>query len=157
MKNQDNKTVLIALDYDSTSKFVSESGYLLGKGMGADIILLHVISEPIVYSTAYLTYMNMGPLPLNNHDGPQKVAQKFLDKSKDHLGDINVRTIIEKGDFAETILRTAASNHASVIVMGSHNHRWIENLLVGTVTQNVLKNSKIPVFIVPTKKHEQEP
>lgn len=146
------KTVLIALDYDPTAQFVSESGYLLGKSMGAEVVLLHVITEPVAYTTAYLNYMDLGPLQLDHHDGPKKAAQLFLNKSKEHLGDLNIQILVRKGDFADTILETAISLDADVIVMGSHSHRWLEDLLLGSVTESVLKQSKIPLFIVPTQK-----
>jgi nucleotide-binding universal stress UspA family protein len=147
------KTVVIALDYDGTSQFVAEAGYLLGKRMGAEIVLLHVVTTPVVYTTGYLTYMEMGPIQLNHHDGPKKAAQLFLNKSKEHLGDVTIKTLVKEGEFAETILNAATSLKADVIVMGSHSQRWLENLLLGSVTENVLKNSNIPLYIVPVKKH----
>jgi nucleotide-binding universal stress UspA family protein len=38
------------------------------------------------------------------------------------------------------------------IVMGSHSLKWLENLVIGSVTEKVLHYTTIPVFIVPTKK-----
>ena len=40
------KKVLIALDYDKTSKKVAAAGYTMAKAMNAEVILLHVISDP---------------------------------------------------------------------------------------------------------------
>jgi nucleotide-binding universal stress UspA family protein len=44
--------------------------------------------------------------------------------------------------------------NASIIVMGSHSHKWIENVLLGSVTEKVLRHTTIPLFIIPTKKSQ---
>ena len=45
MKTFKMKKVLIALDYDPTAQKVAETGFSLAKTMGAEVILLHVISD----------------------------------------------------------------------------------------------------------------
>ena len=45
------KKVLIALDYDPTAKKVAEVGFEFAKAMGAEVVLLHVISDPVYYSS----------------------------------------------------------------------------------------------------------
>lgn len=156
------KKVLIALDYDPTAKKVAELGYSFAKSMDADVILLHIISDPVYYSTtAYSPILGltdpieMEPQLLPGVDGLKNAAQIFLDKIKQHLGDEHIQTLLKEGDFAETILKTAKSLHADVIVMGSHSHKWLENILMGSVTQEVLRNTSLPLFIIPTKKSDK--
>jgi nucleotide-binding universal stress UspA family protein len=152
------KKVLIALDYDPTSQKVAEKGFALAKTMGAEVILLHVITDPIYYASPEyspimgFTGMNMAPLQLDNIDGLKKASIHFLEKAKKHLGDENIQTLVKEGDFAESILKTAKENHSDVIVMGSHSHKWLEKIVMGSVTENVLNHTTIPLFIVPTKK-----
>jgi nucleotide-binding universal stress UspA family protein len=62
--------------------------------------------------------------------------------------------MIAEGDLAETILKTAKHIHADVIVMGSHSKRWLEQILLGSITETVLRSTSIPLFIIPTKKRE---
>ena len=59
------KKILIALDYDPTSQKVAETGFSLAKTMGAEVILMHVMSVPVDYSSmeysprlGYTGYMN---------------------------------------------------------------------------------------------------
>ena len=40
----------------------------------------------------------------------------------------------------------------SVIVAGSHRRSGLEKILTGSVTEKLLHDSKIPLFIIPTKK-----
>ena len=79
----------------------------------------------------------------------------FLDKIKKHLGDNAIQTLIKEGDFADLILKSAEELHVDIIVIGTHSRRWLEEILMGSVTENVLHHSKIPLFIVPTHKSKK--
>lgn len=152
--------VLIALDYDPTAQKVAEAGFSMAKAMGAAVVLLHVISDPVYYSSAeyspimgFSGYMEMDPIQLESVDGLKKASQNYLDKSKHHLGDDTIQTLVKEGDFADSILKTAKSIHADMIVLGSHSRKWLENMVMGSVTEKVLHHTSIPLLIIPTKKH----
>ena len=154
------KKILIALDYDPTAQKVAEAGYALAKAMGVEVILLHVIADPEYYSlTQYNTimgftgYMDIGPMQLDMIAGLKKASQNFLDKSKEHLADHSIKTLVKEGEFADTIIETAKEVHADVIVMGSHSRRWLEKIVMGSVTEKVIEHTAIPIFIIPTRKH----
>ena len=79
------KKVLIALDYDPTAQKVAEAGFSLAKTMGAEVILLHVISDPVYYSSTeyspimgFTGFMNMDPLQLDSVEGLKKHLSIFL-------------------------------------------------------------------------------
>ena len=156
MENK-KKKVLIAIDYNPTAKKVAEEGYALAKAMHAEVTLLHVVADPAYYSSTefspimgFTGYMDVGQLQLTN-ESLKKASHHFLDKSKSHLGDGSIKTLVSEGDFAETILKTAKDLHADIIVVGSHSRRWLDEVLMGSVTEKVLHHSIIPLFIIPTK------
>lgn len=159
MKTIKMKKVLIALDYDPTAQKVAEVGFSLAKTMGAEIILLHVISDPLQYvSDKHFTVMGFAgykdtvPLIINGMDELKKESQRFLDKSKQHLGDKNIKTLVKEGNLAESILTTAKELHSDLIIIGSHSRRWMEKIILGSVAEKVLQHTTIPLFIIPTKK-----
>jgi len=155
------KKVLIALDYDPTAQKVAEQGYSLAKAMGAEVILMHVVTDPTYYtSTEYSPIMGFGgymdvaqlyPVPT---EGLKSASQHFLEKTKHHLKDDTIETTVQEGDIAESILKTAKATHADIIVMGSHSRKWLENIVIGSVARDVLNQTKIPLYIIPTKKHD---
>jgi nucleotide-binding universal stress UspA family protein len=160
MKTIKMKKVLIALDYDPTAQKVAEVGFSLAKTMDAEIILLHVISDPKYYvSEEHITIMGFAGYPkisqlqLNSVDELKMVSQHFLDRSKQHLGDETIQTLVKDGDYAESIIRTAEDLHVDIIIMGSHGRKWLEKIIIGSVTEKVLSHTSIPLFIIPTKKH----
>jgi nucleotide-binding universal stress UspA family protein len=161
MKTQKIKKVLIALDYDRTALKVAETGYAMAKAMDAEVTLLHVMSDPVYYaSTQYAPISGLtdsrgvDPLQFDDDDRLKKVSQYFLEKIKNQLGDSTIQTDLEDGDFADTILMKAKGLDIDILVMGSHSHRWLEDLVLGSVTSKVIRNTSVPVFIVPTKKRD---
>jgi nucleotide-binding universal stress UspA family protein len=152
------KKVLIALDFDPTAQKVAEGGFMLSKAMCAETILLHVIADDIYYSsleysplTGFSGFSNTDFSMMASSEGITKASQYFLDKTRNHLRDETIQTIIEKGDFAEAILRTAKDIKADLIVMGSHSRRWLDQILMGSVTEKVLHHTTIPLLIIPTR------
>lgn len=145
------------MDYSHTSQKVAEAGYVLAKSLHAEVILLHVIAEPIYYSsTEYSSIMGftgyMDPTePQLTHNGLITASQQFLEKAKSHLGDNTIKIKVGEGDFAETILKTAKELHVDMIVLGTHSRRWLDEIIMGSVTEKVLHQSTLPLFIIPTK------
>ena len=152
MKTIKIQKVLIAMDYDETSQKVAEVGFSMAKAMNAETILLHVISEQPVY---YSTYTYMRELRVDILGDLKKSTQEFLDKTKKHLGDDSIKTILKEGEIAETILNTAKELKVDVIVMGSHSRKWLENIILGSEAEDVLKKTTIPLFIIPTRKQAE--
>ena len=154
------KKVLIALDYDPTAQKIAEAGYAFAKAMNAQVILLHVIADPEYYSLTeyspimgFTGYMDMNPSQLDIIKGLKKSSHEFLDKTKNYLDDDTIETHVREGDFAESILATAKALHVHIIVIGSHSRRWLEKILMGSVTEKVLSLSTVPLLIIPTKKN----
>lgn len=153
------KKVLIALDYDPTAEKVLKTGFSLAKAMGAEVILLHVTSDPAYYCSSeypaimgFNGYMDMGSPESVSVEELKKASHNFLDQSKNHLGDKSIQILVKEGNFADAILTTAKELNVEFIVMGSHSRRWLEEILLGSVTEKVLHQTTIPLFIIPTKK-----
>jgi nucleotide-binding universal stress UspA family protein len=153
------KKVLIALDYDTTAQKVADTGFALAKAMKAEIVLLHVIAAATYYSsleyspiTGFAGYIDMTNSQLNSVEGLKSATETYLDKLKNHLGDKTAKTVIKEGDSADSILAAAKEYHCDIIVMGSHSRNWLANIVMGSVTEKVLRHTSIPMFIIPVKK-----
>jgi nucleotide-binding universal stress UspA family protein len=153
------KKVLIALDYEESANKVASEGYALAHNLGAEVVLLHVVNDPVYYSALeYSPIIGYGGME-TRADYQQitevdlvRASNFFLDKMKNHLGEENIaETITEEGDFPEAILDVAHRIKADLIVLGSHSRRGLEKILVGSITDKVLNSSNIPLFIVPVK------
>lgn len=161
MKTNKIKKVLIALDYNPTAQKVAEIGYAFAASMNAEITLLHIISDPVYYSSTeyspimgFTGLMDIGAVRFETVEDLKKASQHFLDKTKKHLKDESILTLVKEGEFAESILNAAKKIHADVIVMGSHSRGWLENMLIGSVSEKVLSLTTLPLLIIPTKKEK---
>lgn len=149
--------VLVALDYNPTAQKVAEVGYSIAKAMGADCMLIHILSSPIIY-----TSVNYDPImgfsgfeALENYQLNSELLSKsafnYLEKVKKHLGDSNIEIVVKDGEFDFEIIKAATSYKADLIVMGSHSQQWLEKILIGSTTEGIIQNSTIPTVVVPTK------
>jgi len=84
----------------------------------------------------------------------KKAEDKLKKEGMDKLNkvtkeiDINTKIILKIGKPFLEILKTAEEEYVSLIVMGSHGMGKIEELLVGSITENVIRHSKVPVLII---------
>lgn len=149
---------MVALDYNPSAQKVAETGHKLAIAMNARTILLHVISDATYYS--YLNYSpimgfagfsGMDAMKTDTFGELKKAAKTFLIKTKQHLGDEKIETVVSNGDFGEAILKTATKLNVDIIVMGTHSRRGLEKILMGSVAEKVLSHSSIPLFIIPTR------
>ncbi len=80
-------------------------------------------------------------------------TEKRLEGIKKELegAGFDVRIAVDFGMPSKVIIKTAASEKAGLIVMGSQGRGAVMNALLGSTAENVLKRSDIPVLIVPPR------
>ncbi|PIT77075.1 universal stress protein [Limnohabitans sp. G3-2] len=61
---------------------------------------------------------------------------------------IDAKTVSKIGHAGETISKVADSGKFDLLVMGSHGHGTLGNLVMGSVATQVLAHSKVPVLLV---------
>ena len=61
---------------------------------------------------------------------------------------IDAKTVAKVGHAGETISKTADSGKFDLVVMGSHGHGTLGNLVMGSVATQVLAHCKVPVLLV---------
>lgn len=146
------KKILIVLDYDPAALKVSDVGFKLAKDKEAEVILLHVIINLITYS---LTYLKMQPLKFESIEDLKKISHNFTLKSKRHLGENMIQSIVKEGEFATSIFNSAEEMAVDVIVMGSQSTKWLEEMVMGKITHEALQQINIPLIIVPNGKQDK--
>lgn len=153
------KKILIAIDYDPSALKVAEVGFELAKCMDAEVLMLHVISDPEDYRSAehvniigFAGQKAIAPLLMDNDQGLIKIAHIFLDRMYEKIGYKHTKTLVELGDCAESILRISKEMQVDLVIVGSHSRKKNENVVLGSIAEKVLLQTMIPIFIVPTRK-----
>ena len=56
--------------------------------------------------------------------------------------------LIKNGDPAEIIIQTAKEQKCDLIVMGTHGHGGLTDVLIGSTAKRVVRQSAIPVLVI---------
>lgn len=142
-------TILVPVDFSDVSFAVIEQARKMAHALKTDVLLFHV-TEP----EPELVGFEPSPVPLNGklHD-PEKDLSNLRELVNFFAGTgVTVRVLNQEGDPVKKILDLAEKERAGLIVLGSHGHGPIYNLLVGSVAAGVLKGTSCPVMIVPAAK-----
>jgi len=110
------------------------------------VIILHVIDTyrlriPSIYMPTNLISF-IDKMVIEATEKAQKVADVLTDVG------IGTRIRIEQGLPFREILRVEDEEDVSIIVIGSHGRSNIEEMFLGSVSENVMRKSKSPVLIV---------
>jgi nucleotide-binding universal stress UspA family protein len=84
------------------------------------------------------------------HDYHAEEAEKVLSPVVKFLlrHGINAKSAWVPGPLGQTIADFAETNKFDLVVMGSHGHGTLTNLVMGSVATQVLANCKVPVLLV---------
>jgi len=62
---------------------------------------------------------------------------------------VSTEILVEEGTAARTIVETARTRGAGLIVIGTHGRGGVEHLMLGSVTEKVLRQAPCPVLVIP--------
>lgn len=142
-------TILVPVDLSSVTTRVCDAAAELALLSNARLVLLHVTQPPPVMLADYYAF-DSGVMAEAVTAG-EKFAERRLKALTRLLGrqDLTVETMQVTGQPVPVILARAASTKADYIVLGSHGHGAVFDLLVGSTTQGVLRRAPCPVLVVP--------
>lgn len=160
------KSILVPIDFSAATPHVLELARQVAQSFGAEIHLVHVKELSAAVPPSVLGYgaagmsdfMPVSSLPIAE-PLPQPVAPNEEDRAKltewqHQIAQTGLKVTLHEpvGDVVEEILRTADAIKADLLVMGRHGHSAMYNLLVGSVTEGVLKRAERPVLLVPASR-----
>jgi len=143
------KTILVPLDLSPATVKVCDTACDLARLTGARLILLHIVQPPPVVMSEVYAFDATQLTDLQ--DTASKAAGHKLKALARHCEKRGVRvTAVQRtGAPVPSILAKAVSTRAGCIVMGTHGHGAIYDLLVGSTTHGVMKKAPCPVLVVP--------
>ncbi|MCB0807798.1 MAG: universal stress protein [Flavobacteriales bacterium] len=146
------KTILVPIDLSDITSAVVEHAVQLGRAFDADLWLVHV-AAPDPDFVGFRT----GPQYVRDHRAEElRQEHRELHDLRDRLcaDGVKAEALLVQGPTTSTILEEAADLGAELIVMGSHGRSGLFKALVGSVCEQVLQDSPVPLYIVPARGHE---
>jgi len=142
------KPILVPVDLSAATPLVCDEACALARLARAPLILLHVIQAPTVVSDLYaLEAVEAEEMLVAAQEAGTSRLQALAARCRKRGAE--VRTLQRLGVPATTILQTARA--VSYIVMGSHGHGAVYDLLIGSTTQRVLKQARCPVVVISAR------
>jgi nucleotide-binding universal stress UspA family protein len=138
------KSILVAVDGSEHSEKAVRYACAMGKPLGADVVLLHVVPM-VVTATPYQDTISDQPfLSL------QMVGEDILAKAKKLANKCGCEVIdmISHGDPAAQIIDIATERGVDIIILVSRGVSGIKRLFTGSISDKVSKNASCPVMIV---------
>jgi nucleotide-binding universal stress UspA family protein len=144
------KKILVPTDFSHCSNEAVDYAATLAAQLNAEILLVHVMELP-VYPVNFTLADPLGFRELKEKadESMEKVAAPWKGKG------VAIETLFLKGDPASEIIKAASANECDLIVMGTHGRKGIARVLIGSVTEQVIRSSSIPVLAVRVRREEE--
>jgi len=153
-------TILFPTDIGPQSINVLRYAEALAIANDAEIVLLNVIEPLTPHAMSVIAeYMSADAAKAMRESGISDLRrevetslQAFLAEESASQSDaaLSMPTIrIAEGSPATAILEQAKAVNADVIVMGTHGHSTMGEIVMGSVASKVLHKAKIPVLAIP--------
>jgi nucleotide-binding universal stress UspA family protein len=135
------KRILVPLENTKTDGAILDHVVQLAKHDGASLVLIHVADG--------FAARNIRQLDLRESEEMQK-DRAYLNATAARLAaeGLSVESVLATGDPVREIAEAAEREHCDLIAMGTHGHRWVKDLLFGSVAEGVRHRTLVPVLMV---------
>lgn len=140
--------ILVPTDFSPLSDHAALSAATLARSVGGRVTLFHVYNPPVVMlpdgSTFAATPAELVAIT-SRVDDELREAKRSLQA---RVAGVDIETVAVIGDAVGEILGAAAGGTYDVIVMATHGRGVLGRMLLGSVTERVLRRAAIPVMAV---------
>ena len=144
------KRILIPIDFSPITNAVVQKAVQLAKTFNTRVWLVHVAApEP--------EFVGYKPGPQSVRD---QIAVRFRKEHRQlqlrahrlQAKGLNVTPLLVQGTTVESLLKEAAKLKADLIVVGSHGHGALRRVLLGSVSEGLIRKAPCPILVVPARK-----
>ena len=144
------KHILVPTDFGQCANHALDAAVSLATRFNAKLTLAHVCEIPI---SAYAMYAQGLVFPAENLEGE---AQKALDSATEELKKRypNSDSVMRSGATVEELIAIRDEIGADLIVMGTHGRHGVSRMLLGSMAEEVIRMSGVPVLTIPSQELE---
>jgi universal stress protein E len=136
------RRILAAVDLSEAALATATMARQIAEALGAQLRGLCVIEAPVPLPEM---------MPLLALPEYSREAERVLRRRVWPLLGSGAETVMREGAIAETIEREVRDWGADLVVVGSHGKRWAERLILGSVTEQLLRALPCSLLVVPVK------
>ncbi|GFE61905.1 universal stress protein [Geobacter sp. AOG2] len=139
-------TILFATDFSEVSDYAFDYAATLATTYGARLVIVHVVAHQVDLRNFYVPDVSFDELDKQVEEGAKSRMADFCGGLTERFPDATACVVI--GIPHEEILRKAAEEKASLIVMGTHGRQGFDHFIFGSTAERVVKTSPCPVLTV---------
>ena len=142
--------LLVCVDLSESTEIIVKKIEEIAIALSAKVWLLHnAVPEPDFVEFKVDPQAARESLAKKFH-GEHRQIQELANRMR--KAGLDTTALLVHGATVETILKEASELEVDMIVVGSHGRGAMHQLLVGSVSEGVLRKSRCPILIVPTHK-----
>jgi nucleotide-binding universal stress UspA family protein len=147
------RRILIPTDFSKYSQAALTYAAAFAERFDAELCLLHVVQNLALVIPDVVT---MEPSALPSPEQFTPAIQSGFDRliQDNQLSKLKTRREIREGTPFYEIIQFARENDMDLIVMGTHGHSGLAHVLLGSVTEKVVRKAPCPVLTVRHPEHE---
>jgi nucleotide-binding universal stress UspA family protein len=138
--------IVVPTDFSDCSEEAWALAKRVAASLGSEVVLAHILVEPIVYGDASLATDTTWQLFEQGRKWVEEELEKWASGAR--AQGITVRTHVRTGSANEEIVTLATDEPADLIIMGTHGRSALNRALVGSVADRVVRFAPCPVLTV---------
>lgn len=136
------ETILVPTDGSAAAMDAAEHAYSLGERYEATVHVLSVVRQSESASIVGQGTDKLETLREEGTESTQCIVDEGLSRDLEMIG------AVEIGNPDRTILKYATEHGVDIIVMSTHGRSGVGRFLMGSVTEQVIRDGDIPVLAI---------
>ena len=150
----DFKKIMIATDGSVCSRIAADKGIEFARMSGGTVYAVHVLSKAYLSAMDGESFSSMGMNPWESiKEEFQRQGEQAVNYVKDRgeMKGVNVESVLLEGNPSEELIKYAEEKNMDIIIMGTLGKTGLDRFLLGSVTENLVSHSKVPVMVIKEK------
>ena len=135
------RTILLASDLSPASTGAEDMAFELAGRLGSAVLLVSVIDPGGFWRPGSGYRQRVDQV----RSAREAAAQRIVDRG--HREGVSIRCLIWEGEPGESIVEAAVAEAVDLIVVGSHGRRGMDRLVMGSVSERVVRSAPVPVVV----------
>lgn len=135
------QTILLASDLSPASTSAEDLAFELASRLGSAVLLVSVIDPRGLWMPGGGYHQRVDQVRTARETAAQGIVERG------HREHVPIRCLIWEGDPGEAIVEAAAAEAVDLVVVGSHGRRGMDRFVMGSVSEQVVRTSPVPVVV----------
>ena len=140
------KKILFPLDLTENSSKILPYVLSVSEKYNSLVYLLHVVQDLNKWGKLYVPHPSMDKFQEEAIKNAKKAMDKICENQLQSCPNFQKRVV--SGDTVDEILKIIESENIDLLIMGTHGRKGLEHVIFGSVAENIVKKSPVPVLSI---------